>query len=171
MTYKKWIQEVPKDIKEDAVWSLKAYNIALFMADLSWIDIKPIINQKLFSLSDQLYRATGSISANITEGYSRKSLKEQARFYEIALGSAREAKDWYFKSRHILGKEIANHRIKILTKIIKLLLTMINERRKNHSVQETNIDYQNNDFNTLLTNIPTAENTNNQLRITHHRPL
>ncbi len=72
----------------------------------------------------------GSISANIVEGYSRLSNKEKARFYEIALGSAREAKDWYFKSRHILGEEVQIHRIEILTSIIMLLNTMIVDRRR-----------------------------------------
>ncbi len=132
MKFNNWIEEVPVDIKEDAVWSLQVYQISLFLADLSWIDIQLIIDRKLFSLSDQLYRSTGSISANITEGYSRTSHKEQARFYEIALGSTREAKDWYFKSRHVLGNHTSSHRIRILTKIIKLLLVMINERRRTH---------------------------------------
>ncbi|MBC7896698.1 MAG: four helix bundle protein, partial [Cytophagaceae bacterium] len=43
----------------------------------------------------QLLRAVDSISANIAEGYSRFSGRERARFYEIALGSAREAREWY----------------------------------------------------------------------------
>lgn len=158
MNFDKWIEEVPTDIKEDAVWSLKVYRIALFMADLNWIDIKPIIEGKLFSLSDQLYSSVGSISANITEGYSRNSKKEQARFYEIALGSTREAKDWYFKSRHILGNEVSYHRIKILTKIAKLLLTMINERRKSHKVQDISVDYSTN-IEFLLSDIPMISNS------------
>jgi len=141
MDFENWVREIPDEFKKDAVWSLKVYRIALFMADLSWIDIEPILDQKLFSLSDQLYRSVGSISANITEGYSRHSHKEQARFYEIALGSAREAKDWYFKSRHILGSKISLHRIKILTTIVKLLLTMINERRTSHRANEKDVKY------------------------------
>lgn len=159
MTFEEWLDEVPNDIKQDAVWSLKVYRIALFTSDLSWFDIEPILNKKLFSLSDQLYRSVGSISANITEGYSRNSHKEQARFYEIALGSTREAKDWYFKSRHILSNKVAFHRIKILTSISKLLLTMINERRNSHSVRENSLEYSIYSFEKLISKIPMTINS------------
>ncbi|MDX1638604.1 MAG: four helix bundle protein [Balneolaceae bacterium] len=155
MKYKTWKAEVPSEITSDAVWSVKVYRIALFLADLCWEDIKPIINQRLSSLSDQLYRSLGSISANITEGYSRSSHKDQARFYEIALGSTREAKDWYFKSRHILGDELATHRIKILTSITKLLLVMVKERRSANQVKEPKAEY-NISLEELLEKTPTS---------------
>ena len=88
------------------------------------------LREKNLFLGDQLYRSVGSISANIVEGYSRISNKEKARFYEISLGSAREAKDWYFKSRHILGDELFKNRAEIITSIIRLLSTMIADRRR-----------------------------------------
>ncbi len=120
--YQEWLNKVPEDITNDAVWNLKVYRAALFLSDLCWDDTQVIIEKKFFSLADQLYRSAGSVSANVTEGYSRKSHKEKARFYEIALGSARECKGWYFKSRHILGKEKAFHRIKLLTSILNFCL-------------------------------------------------
>ena len=129
MSYQDWLNQIPKVIRDDAVWNLKVYRAALYMSDLCWKDTQLIKDQKYFSLADQLYRSVGSISANVTEGYSRKSLKEKARFYEIALGSARESKDWYFKSRHILDKKMVLHRITLLTSVIKLLLSMITEKR------------------------------------------
>jgi four helix bundle protein len=45
---------------------------------------------KQFALSDQLRRASLSISANIAEGYGRWHIKEKSQFYRIALGSASE---------------------------------------------------------------------------------
>jgi hypothetical protein len=48
---------------------------------------------------------------------------ENARLY--ALGSAREARGWYYKGRHVLREEVAFHRMKLLTEIIQLLLIMI----------------------------------------------
>lgn len=129
MNYQNWLENIPAEIKSDSVWNIQAYRAALFLSDLCWHDTQNIINNRFFALADQLYRATGSISANITEGYSRNSFKEKARFYEIALGSARESKDWYFKSRHILGIDLINKRTKLLTSITKLLLTMINDKR------------------------------------------
>ena len=86
-------------------------------------------DKRTVSLSDQLYRAVGSVSANIAEGYSRRSGKDQARFYEYSLGSAREARGWYYQGRHVLSESIAMHRIRLLTSIIRLLLTIIPAER------------------------------------------
>jgi len=66
--------------------------------------------------------------------------KNRARYYEYALGSTRETRDWYYKGRHILGNEIIEHRFLILTEIIKLLLTMVPDQR-NYSVNEKTEDY------------------------------
>lgn len=120
---------MPSELKKDVVWNIEAYRLGLFLSDLCWEDSEEILLSKRFSLADQLFRSVGSISANIVEGYSRFSNKEKARFCEIALGSAREARDWYFKSRHILGVEIAYTRIKMLTSITKLLQSMISAQR------------------------------------------
>lgn len=46
-------------------------------------------------------------------------------FYEYALGSARESRDWYFKARHVLGAEAAAARMDLIAQIIRLLLTMV----------------------------------------------
>lgn len=132
MNYTNWEKQVHPDIKNDVLWKVEAYRLALYLSDLCWFDTQKIIQQKYFSMADQLIRSSGSISANISEGYSRKSNKEKARFYEIAFGSAREARGWYFKSRHVLSTETASKRIHLITKIIKLLLNMINDRRKAH---------------------------------------
>ncbi|MCS7265353.1 MAG: four helix bundle protein [Armatimonadetes bacterium] len=86
-------------------------------------------DRRTVSLADQLFRALGSISANIAEGFSRGTGRDRARFYEYALGSARESRDWYFKVRHVLGNGIVNDRINLLTEIIRLLLTMIPQQR------------------------------------------
>lgn len=42
---------------------------------------------ELYGLTSQLKRSVTSIPANIAEGTTRKSLKDQARFTEIAFGS------------------------------------------------------------------------------------
>ena len=63
------------------------------------------------------------------EGYSRGTGRDHARFYEYALGSAREARGWYFKGKRVLGEKVLNHRTTLLTQICKLLLTMIPHQR------------------------------------------
>lgn len=132
MNLKEWERLVHPDIKNDVLWKVEGYKLALLLADLSWHDSQVIIKERYFSLADQLYRSSGSISANISEGYLRISNKEKVRFYEIALGSAREVRGWYHKSRHILTDEVTSKRIKPITRIIKLLLYMISDRRRAH---------------------------------------
>ena len=130
MTYKEWVETVPSVIRDDPVWRVEAYRLALFAGDLAWSDSTKLLGDKrTIGMADQLNRSAGAISADITEGYSRRSGKDQARFYEYGLGSAREARDWYYKGRHVLGVEVTDHRMELLTQIIKSLLTIIpNER-------------------------------------------
>jgi len=130
MTYEEWEAAVDEEIKRDSLWKVTAYRLALLMSDLGWRDTAKLVkNRRLWGLSDQLYRALGSVSANLAEGYSRGTGKDRARFYEYALGSARESRDWYFKARHVLGEEVYQHRLHLLTRIIQLLLTMVPQQR------------------------------------------
>lgn len=46
--------------------------------------------EEKYGLQSQMRRAALSISSNIAEGTSRKSLKDQARFIEISFGSLME---------------------------------------------------------------------------------
>lgn len=121
---------VPEEITDDRVWRVKAYQLALFAADIAWTDLGQFIgDRRTVGLSDQLYRSVGSISANIAEGFSKSSRRDRARFYVYALGSAREARDWYYKGRHVLRPEVVTHRLQHFSEIISLLLTMIPDQR------------------------------------------
>jgi four helix bundle protein len=130
VNYDDWEKNVSPTITGDSLWKLRAYQLALFLADIGWQDVTKLSQDpRTVRLSDQLYRALGSIGANIAEGYSRSSDKDQARFYEYALGSTRESRDWYFKARHILGLHVAEHRMQFLTEIARLLLVIIPQKR------------------------------------------
>ena len=130
MTYAEWEKTIPPEIRSDTVWRVEAYRLALLMADLGWVDVTALSkDRRTLGLSDQLYRSIGSISGNIEEGYSRGTGKDRARFYEYALGSARESRGWYHKGRHVLKETVVLHRIQMLTHVIKLLLTMIPDQR------------------------------------------
>jgi len=94
MNYGEWEKAVPEEIKGDSLWKVEAYRLGLFIADVGWYDVTKLLRDKrTLGLSDQLYRALGSISANLAEGYSRGTGRDRARFYEYALGSARESRD------------------------------------------------------------------------------
>jgi four helix bundle protein len=47
-------------------------------------------SEEKFGLTNQIRRASVSVSSNIAEGSTRWSRKDQARFYEIAFGSLME---------------------------------------------------------------------------------
>lgn len=153
MTYKDWLNSVPSDIKNDPLWRMEVYRISVFAIDLACHDVSRLIRDKrTVSLADQLNRAVGSMSANIAEGYSRQSGKDQARFYEYALGSARETRNWYYQARHILTETVSTHRIQLTTQIIRLLLSIIPSQRGS-KLEEEPTDY--NSVPSELLNNPT----------------
>ena len=130
VNYEEWIKTVPQEIKGDSLWKVTAYRLALFLGDLGWQDVTKLMkDRRTIGLSDQLYRALGSISGNIEEGYSRGTGKDRSRFYEYSLGSARESRGWYYKGRYILGENVIHHRLQLLSEIIRLLLTMVPQQR------------------------------------------
>jgi len=157
MTYQDWLVTVPKEITDDALWGMEVYRLSLFAGDLAWHDVTKLMqDQRTRGLSSQLYEAVGSVSANIAEGYSRSSHKDQARFYEYSLGSAREARNWCFGGRHVLGAQVAQHRLQLLTQIIRHLLNIIPAER-GYALAEEAPSYkvpQDCDLTDLLTNVP-----------------
>jgi len=130
VNYEEWVASVPAEITGDSLWKMEAYRLGLFAVDVGWQDVTKLMRDKrTLGLSDQLYRALGSISANLAEGYSRSTGRDRARFYEYALGSARESRDWYYKGRRVLGEETTAERMRLLAQIIRLLLTMVPQQR------------------------------------------
>jgi four helix bundle protein len=141
MNYQEWQETVPGDITQDPLWKLDVYRMALFASEIGWQDVTTLHKNHLTrDLSSQLIRALDSISANIAEGYSRSTGKDRARFMEYALGSARESRDWYYKSRRILKEEVVSHRINLLTQIVKILSVLVPTQRK-EGIREEQVKY------------------------------
>jgi four helix bundle protein len=141
MKYAEWIITVPAEITNDPIWRLEVYRLPLFAGDIGWNDVVVLSKNKLtWGIADQLHRSLGSISANLTEGYSRSKGLDRARFLEYSLGSARESRDWHYKSRHVLGEEIVEHRIGLHTKIVSMLVLMIPHQR-GHAIREEQPEY------------------------------
>ena len=139
MTYEVWEANVPAVLKEDTLWRVEAYRLGLFLSDLTWEDAAKLLkDRRTWGVADQLYRAAGNISSNVGEGYSRCTGKDRARFYEYALGSARETRDWYYNGRHVMDPTVISHRLELSTRIIRLTITMIsNERSSNRRIGDT----------------------------------
>ena len=131
---------MPEAIRRDRLWSLRAYRLGHWLGDLSWDDATTLHRDgRTRRIADQLYRAVGSISANLAEGYSRGSGRDRARFYEYSLGSAREARDWYYKARYRLGA-LEPDRIEILTDVIRLLLGLV-QKQPGRTLREPGAEY------------------------------
>ncbi len=146
--FRQWQDTISEDITKDPLWRLQVYQLSLYLAHLAWEDVTKLRDDnRTRSVADQLYRAICSIGANIAEGYSRSSHRDQARFYEYALGSARESRDWYYKSRHIIGENCLVDRYTTLTQIIRLLMTIIPRQR--NMAKEENSEYSLEPTNTL----------------------
>jgi len=132
VSFEEWLDGVPPCLTQDPLWRREVYRLAVFCGDLAWDDASKLgQDDRTLGAAGRLFRAVGSVSANIAEGESRRSGKEQAHFYECAIGSAREARGWYYQGRRVLSEEVTTHRAQLLTRIIQLLLPMIQAEQGN----------------------------------------
>ena len=162
MNYQDWLKEVPATITDDPLWRTEIYRQALFLGDIAWHDACALVKNRItVALADQLYRAASSIGANIAEGYSRASGRDQARFYEYALGSSRETRDWYFKARHVLGSTVVQHRLQYLTHVIRQLMKMVpkyrDQKLSGKQIKEDHARYSVSVASEYLDNMPSVE--------------
>lgn len=94
MNFTEWVANLPDEIKQDSLWKMEAYRLALFACEIGWYDVTELMkDNRTGGIADQLYRSLGSISANLAEGYSHHTGKSRAQYYQYALGSARESRD------------------------------------------------------------------------------
>ena len=135
MNFEEWKGEVPERIKAEPEWKFYAYPKALFLYDLVWEDYEKLRRDlRGRAVAQQIIRSAGSISANIEEGYGRGiGTKSYLYFLRVAIGSARETKGWYFRSRHLLSADVLEHRLALLDEIISLLATEMARHQKRHS--------------------------------------
>ncbi len=126
-----WSSSVPDQIKCDPLWNYIAYPKALFLHDLAWFDCERLLKDlRGRVIAKQLMASASSISANIEEGYAKGFGPDYARFLNIALGSARETRGWYWRGRHLLPPDVVEHRFGLLGEIIALLKTTIPQQRQ-----------------------------------------
>ena len=125
MTYEDWVDAVPANITGDPLWKIEAYRLALFIADLGWHDVTKLSRDKrMLEVSNQLYRALGSIGANISEGSGRGSLQDNRRFVRMARGSLYETIHWLRQS--YLRKLLTQSQVKELRLLVEELAPKLN---------------------------------------------
>ena len=115
-------------VPEDPLRRMAAYRLAEELIDISWDDALRLSRHPVARhVAAQLFRAVGSIAANIAEGYSRSSGRDRVRLFEYALGSARECTVWYRCALPVLG--VSADRQQILNRIRRILLSAIPRER------------------------------------------
>lgn len=77
-----------KSFVEMPVWQ-KAHNLSIEVYQLT----VNLPRSEDYGLTSQIRRSSNSISANISEGFGRKTRKDKAHFYVIARGSAFETQN------------------------------------------------------------------------------
>ena len=92
-----------KDLK---VWD-KAHQLTLKVYHAS----KNFPKDELYSLTNQLRRATSSIPANIAEGCGKNSQNDPANFLNITMGSANETEYFLLLSKDLGYLSIDQHLI------------------------------------------------------------
>jgi len=122
---------VPEVIKADAVWQFYAYRKALFLYDLAWEDCEKLMRDlRGRAVAQQLIRSAGSICANVEEGYGQGYGRDRDHFLPVSVGSARETRGWYYRSRHLLTATVLDQRMNLASEIIALLVTELNQQRR-----------------------------------------
>lgn len=156
MNYEDWLTTIPPEITQDPLWKLDVYRLGLFVAEIGWEDVVLLNKNNLTrDAADQIIRSLNSISANIAEGYSGSTGKDRARYFEYALGEAREARDRYYKARRVLKQEVVLHRIKLLTQVVKILNVFVPSQRKQGIREEQGMYATLSEFETKLSRSPT----------------
>jgi four helix bundle protein len=81
-------------------------------------------------VADQVIRCTGSIGANISEGFNR-SKKQFLNYLEIAKGSCYETENWIYKVRdaEYVERQKANALLKDVIVINKMIHSLIKRLR------------------------------------------
>lgn len=130
LSFDSWQSRVDPAIRADALWRMTAYRLALYAVAIGWEDARILDRVRITrSVASQLYRALGSIAANIAEAYSRGSGADRARVLEYGLGSTRESVAWYVAARPVLGRDVFDARNGVLSQIRRLLLATIPAER------------------------------------------
>jgi four helix bundle protein len=73
---------------------LEAWQKSIDFAATVYTATKTFPKSEQFGITNQLRRASSSISANIAEGFGRRTVKDKLHFYTIAYGSLLETKSF-----------------------------------------------------------------------------
>ncbi len=126
-----------KNGKIQSFTDLKVWQEGHILVIMVYKITKKFPQEELYSLVDQMRRATSSITANISEGFGRHSYKEKLQFYYLSQGSLTELKNFILIAKdvgYLTTKDFnaladqANLTHQILQGFIKSTKTFINHK-------------------------------------------
>lgn len=108
--------------------NLKVWKKSISLVRLIYDVTKEFPIEEKFGLTNQMRRASVSISSNISEGAARKHLKDRTRFYEIARSSLVEldTKIEIACELNFLNRERLDELSELLNANFALLSSMVN---------------------------------------------
>jgi hypothetical protein len=69
-SFESWEAAANDEQRADPLWRMAAYRIAVYALEIAWDDARVLDGVRVTrAVAAQLYRALGSIAANIAEGY------------------------------------------------------------------------------------------------------
>ncbi len=132
LPFEDWVKTLPDSLRNDPLWKSAYYRLSMYLYDLMWIDVE-LINKDFRGreIVHQLVRSAGSVCANMEEAYRRGiGTADYVRIMRIALGELGETQGWYFRTRHVLGSELLEKRIKVIQQTIALTVKVIDQNRR-----------------------------------------
>ena len=109
-----------KDFRQLRVWQ-QSHQLALNIYQVT----KEFPSEEKFGLVSQMRRSAVSISANIVEGFRRRSKKEKRQFYSIAQGSADELLNFLILSKDLGFLKDIDQECTAVDSIARMLSVMI----------------------------------------------
>lgn len=123
--------EVKQKIKSftDLVAWQEGHELILLIYDVT----KSFPKEEMFGLTNQIRRASVSITSNIAEGFNRQSAKDKAHFYVMAHGSVAEVQSQLMICRDVsyLSKEKFSKAAEQTILVHKLLTGLIKSVSRN----------------------------------------
>ncbi len=110
------------DFREVIVWQ-KAHILTLEIYKIS----SSFPKDELYALTSQMRRAALSVPANFVEGFNRKGLNDERRFYNIAQGSLAELQYFIILSKDLnyIDDVASNTLYELTIEVSKLLYSWI----------------------------------------------
>lgn len=96
MGYSRWGMDKVQSFEQLLVWQ-ESQNLAVAV----YSAVRNFPEEEKFGITSQLKRASSSVSANIAEGFGRKSTNDKLHFYAIAYGSLLETKNFIYLAKRL----------------------------------------------------------------------